>query len=266
MAVQRMALDDLIERVSSHIAAVIGRPPLPRVALAPAAAQQAAAPLAPYLDHTLLKPDATPAQVEQLCHEAQQHRFASVCVNPGYVAHCVQVLAGSNIPICTVAGFPLGATTTEVKVFEAQQAIGTGAHEIDMVLAIGLLKAGSHALVLDDIAQVVAACRAGGALCKVILETVLLTDEEKIAACVLTRYAGADFVKTSTGFAASGATVEDVALMRQVVGTALGVKASGGIRTAAAARAMLAAGASRIGTSSSVELVHHDAASGAYGL
>jgi deoxyribose-phosphate aldolase len=253
-----MTRDELVERVSRHVSEVIGLPGLPPADAAEPGAALADVPLASLIDHTLLKPEATPTQVEALCAEAREYGFASVCVNPCYVALCQRVLAEA-IPICTVVGFPLGATTTQSKVFEARQAIGSGAHEIDMVLAVGALKAAHYPATFDDIAEVVAACHEQGALCKVIIETALLQDDEKVAACRLAAHAGADFVKTSTGFAASGATPADVALMRRAVGDALGVKAAGGIRTLAAAQAMLAAGASRIGASASVQIVSTDA-------
>jgi len=223
-----------------------------RLAAAPTPPPQ---PLAGYIDHTLLKPDATPAQIERLCAEALQHRFASVCVNPCYVPLCAGLLAGSPVAVCTVIGFPLGATTTSVKVFEAAQAAGDGARELDMVIAVGLLKAGRYPEVADDIRQVVAVGHAQGALVKVIIETALLSDEEKVAACLLAARAGADFVKTSTGFAGGGASAADVALMRRAVGPEVGVKASGGVRSLADARALIAAGASRIGASAGVAII-----------
>jgi deoxyribose-phosphate aldolase len=204
------------------------------------------------IDHTLLKPEATPAQVERLCDEARRYGFASVCVNPVYVKLAAEKLAGSGVAVCTVVGFPLGATTTSIKVQEAQQAMADGASEIDMVIHIGALKAGDHDAVQKDIAAVAAACHAGGALLKVIIEAVLLSDEEKVIACQL---AGADFVKTSTGFAGGGATVEDVRLMRRAVGPHMGIKAAGGVRSYADAMAMVEAGATRIGASAGVEIV-----------
>ncbi len=215
-------------------------------------------PLARLIDHTLLKAATTPTQIEQLCGEAQQYGFASVCVNPGYVPLCRQLLADNSehgSRICTVVGFPLGATTTVTKVFEARQAIADGAREIDMVMAIGRLKAGDYVELRDDMARVVAASHADGALCKVIIETALLSNAEKVAACMLAVSAQADFVKTSTGFSSGGATIADVILMRRVVGSAVGIKAAGGIRTLADAQALLAAGATRIGTSAGVQLL-----------
>lgn len=211
--------------------------------------------LARYIDHTLLKPDATPHQVTKLCAEARDYHFASVCVNPSYVPLCARLLRGSDVAVCTVVGFPLGATTTETKAFEARQAIRSGAREIDMVLAIGRLKAGEHDYVCRDIAQVVEAARDSGAICKVILETALLSDEEKVIASTLAVRAKADFVKTSTGFASGGATVHDVMLMRAAVGRAAGVKASGGVKGLADAQALIAAGATRIGASAGVRIV-----------
>ncbi len=207
------------------------------------------------IDHTLLKPEATPAEVAELCAEAKKYEFASVCVNPGYVSLCAELLKDTNVKVCTVIGFPLGATTTEVKRFEAEQAISNGAQEIDMVINIGQLKQGNYDYVFHDINQVVLAAKKNSAVCKVILETALLTDEEKVKACIICKHAGADFVKTSTGFSKGGATVGDVALMKYVVGSAVGVKASGGIRSREDANAMIASGADRIGASASVKIV-----------
>lgn len=211
--------------------------------------------LARLIDHTLLKPDATQDQIAQLCFEARKYRFASVCVNPASVKLCTELLKGSGIPVCTVIGFPLGATPTDVKVFESQQAIREGASELDMVINVGALKSRDYELVERDIASVARACHAGNAILKVIIEAALLTDEEKVVACQLAKVAGADFVKTSTGFGPGGATPEDVALMRRVVGPSMGVKAAGGIRTFADAQKMIAAGASRIGASASVKIM-----------
>jgi deoxyribose-phosphate aldolase len=207
------------------------------------------------IDHTLLKPQATPAQVEQLCDQARRYGFASVCINPVYVRLAADQLEGSDVAVCTVVGFPLGATTTSIKVREAQQAMTDGATEIDMVIHIGALKAGDHGVVQEDIAAVSTACHERGALLKVIIEAVLLSDEEKVAACRLAQAAGADFVKTSTGFAGGGATVEDVRLMRRTVGPQMGIKAAGGIHSYADALAMVDAGATRIGASAGVEIV-----------
>ncbi|MGQ9600372.1 MAG: deoxyribose-phosphate aldolase [Anaerolineae bacterium] len=211
--------------------------------------------IARMIDHTLLKPDATQDQIAQLCYEARKYGFAAVCVNPTWVKLCSQLLKGSPVRVCTVVGFPLGATPTEVKAYEAQQAIDDGATEVDMVINIGALKSKDYALVERDIATVARTCHAGGAILKVILETALLTDEEKVIACQLAKAAGADFVKTSTGFGPGGATVRDVELMRQVVGAEMGVKAAGGIRSYQDAQAMIAAGATRIGASAGVQIV-----------
>jgi deoxyribose-phosphate aldolase len=214
-----------------------------------------AADMAKLIDHTLLKAEATPAQIRKLCEEARQYHFASVCVNPTYVPLCVGLVGNSDVKVCTVIGFPLGATSTTTKQFEAQEACRHGASEVDMVLAVGYLKHEALATVAADIAAVADAAHDHGALLKVIFETSLLTDKEKVQASVICRLAGADFVKTSTGFGGGGATVEDVALMRQVVGTRLGVKASGGIRDAAGALAMIRAGATRIGASAGATIV-----------
>lgn len=211
--------------------------------------------IASLIDHTLLKPEATRQQIEQLCTEAKQYSFASVCINPSYVKVCSGMLKESSVKVCTVIGFPLGATTTETKAFEAEKAIRDGAREVDMVINVGMLKSGEYDYVQNDIATVVRAAKSHGVLVKVIIETGLLTDEEKVKACVLARNAGANFVKTSTGFSKGGATVGDIALMRKVVGSALGVKASGGVRTQEDAKALIASGADRIGASASVMIV-----------
>lgn len=215
--------------------------------------------LAHMIDHTLLKPDATQDQIAQLCFEARKYGFASVCVNSTNVKLCAELLKGSGVPVCAVIGFPLGAMTTDAKVFEAQQAIRDGASELDMVINVGAVKSRDYELVRNDIASIARACHAGNAILKVIIEAVLLTDEEKVIACQLAKVAGADFVKTSTGFGPGGATAEDVALMRRVVGPNLGVKAAGGIRTLADAQKMIAAGASRIGASASVKILQEAA-------
>jgi deoxyribose-phosphate aldolase len=211
--------------------------------------------LACYIDHTLLKPEATEAQIVQLCEEARRYHFKAVCVNPTWVKRCVAVLSGTDTCVATVAGFPLGASLPEVKAFEAQQVVEAGAREVDMVINIGALKDKDYALVTRDIAAVVRAARAGSALTKVIIEAALLNDDEKKTACQLACEAGAEFVKTSTGFSAGGATAHDVALMRQVVGPAVGIKAAGGIKTYADALAMIHAGANRIGASASVKII-----------
>jgi deoxyribose-phosphate aldolase len=211
--------------------------------------------LAGMIDHTLLKPDATPDQIAQLCFEARKYGFASVCINPAWVSLCAQLLQGSSVKVCTVIGFPLGASAPEVKAFETQNAIDHGATEIDMVINIGALKARDLDLVAKDIREVVNVAHARVPIVKVILETVLLTDEEKTIACLISKEAGADFVKTSTGFAGGGATVHDVALMRRVVGPNMGVKASGGVRTYEDAENMVKAGATRIGASAGVKII-----------
>lgn len=225
-------------------------------------ATPAKADLAAMIDHTLLKPEATPDQIAQLCYEARKHGFAAVCVNPTHVRLAAQLLRGSSVAVCTVVGFPLGATPPEVKAYEAQLALDQGASEIDMVINIGALKSRDYEMVARDIRAVVRVCRARTppALVKVILEAALLTDEEKIAACLLAKECGADFVKTSTGFAAGGATTADVALMRRVVGPKMGVKAAGGVRTKSEAEGMVAAGATRIGASAGVKIVQESGA------
>ncbi len=246
-------MEELIAQAARRLAAIPGLPAGAR--LGRPAPRASDIPIAGLIDHTLLKPDATPAQVDALCDEAIRYRFASVCVNPTFVPQCARRLAGTPVAVCTVIGFPLGATTTKTKVFEATQAAANGAGELDMVIAIGRLKAGELREVAEDIAAVVEAGHAAGALVKVIIETALLTDEEKAIACMLAARAGADFVKTSTGFSGGGATAADVALMRRVVGPEVGVKASGGVRTLADAQAMIAAGADRIGASAGVAIV-----------
>src|SRR5512134_3857455 len=211
--------------------------------------------LAKYIDHTLLKPDATQQEVAQLCFEAKKHGFASVCVNPTWVSLSAQLLQGSQVKVCTVIGFPLGATSSETKAFETENAIKQGATEIDMVINIGALKARDLDTVARDIRGVVNAAHAREIIVKVIIETVLLNDEEKTIACLLSKEAGADFVKTSTGFAGGGATTHDVALMRKAVGPEMGVKASGGVRTFEDAESMIKAGATRIGASAGVKII-----------
>jgi deoxyribose-phosphate aldolase len=214
--------------------------------------------LAGMIDHTLLKPDATSDKIAQLCFEAKKYHFASVCVNPTHVKLCADLLKDSDVAVCTVIGFPLGATSPEVKAFETRNALDNGATEIDMVLNIGALKAGETDLVAKDIRGVVEVAHAAKALVKVIIETALLTDEEKVVACLLAKEAGADYVKTSTGFSGGGATVHDIALMRRTVGPDLGVKASGGIHTHEEAEALVAAGATRIGASAGVKIIRAD--------
>lgn len=211
--------------------------------------------VASMIDHTLLKPDATRTDIETLCREAADYRFASVCVNPTWVALCARLLQGSGVKVCSVVGFPLGATTADVKHYETRRAIFDGAREIDMVINVGALKSGDVRLVERDIESVAAPCRDAGVLSKVIIEAALLNDDEKVTACTLAKAAGADYVKTSTGFGPGGATVADVALMRRVVGEEMGVKAAGGVRDYQGLRAMVAAGATRIGASAGVRIV-----------
>jgi len=215
--------------------------------------------LAHHIDHTLLKPEATRSEIMKVCDEALAYGFAAVVVNPCWIREVAQRLRGSEVKPCTVVGFPLGATVTDVKVFETRRAIFDGARELDMVINIGALKSGDDDLVEDDIRRVVEACHENDALCKVIIETALLTKEEKVKACLLARRAGADFVKTSTGFSKAGATIEDVALMRRIVGPEVGVKAAGGIRSAEIAQQMIQAGAKRIGASVGVKIVQEAA-------
>jgi deoxyribose-phosphate aldolase len=207
------------------------------------------------IDHTLLKPDATRTEIEKLCREAAEFHFATVCVNPAWVATAASLLRGSGVGVCSVVGFPLGATTGDVKQYETRRAIFDGATEIDMVINIGALKSGDLRTVERDIEAVVDPCRQCGVVSKVIIEAALLTDEEKITASTLTKAAGADFVKTSTGFGPGGATVADVALMRRVVGAEMGVKAAGGVRDLEGLKAMVAAGATRVGASAGVKIV-----------
>ena len=216
--------------------------------------------IAALIDHTILKPEATRADVIKVCREARQYNFASVCVNPYWVPLVRAELQGSPVKVCTVVGFPLGATSTEAKVAETAAALRAGAQEIDMVINVGALRSGDHDAVKQDIQQVVRVSHDARAIVKVILETALLNDNEKAVACTLAKLAGADFVKTSTGFSTSGATAHDVALMRSVVGPEMGVKASGGIRTLEDLQKMAAAGASRIGASASVKIVEATAA------
>ena len=211
--------------------------------------------LAQYIDHTLLTADATAEDIDQLCDEAERYGFASVCINPTWVKRAATRLRGTGVPVCTVIGFPLGATSTDVKAMEARKALRDGAREVDMVINVGALKSGDEETVYNDIVRVVDAAHEVGAVCKVILETALLSDEEKVIASALAKRARADFVKTSTGFGPGGATVYDVALMRETVGPEMGVKASGGVRTADDAEDMIAAGATRIGASAGVQIV-----------
>lgn len=211
--------------------------------------------LARMIDHTLLKPEATVEQVVELCAEAKKYTFASVCINPSFVPLCAKLLKDTPVKVCTVIGFPLGATSTQAKSFETEQTIRDGATEVDMVINIGMLKSQEYDYVENDIFAVVSTAKRHRVLTKVIIESALLTDEEKIKACILSKKAGADFVKTSTGFAKGGATAGDIALMRKVVGSAMGVKASGGVRTRKEAIQMVESGADRIGASASVKIV-----------
>lgn len=211
--------------------------------------------LAGMIDHTLLKPDASLSEINRLCNEAIEYGFASVCVNPSFVSECFDIVKSSNVKVCTVIGFPLGATTTQVKIFEAEEAIKNGAEEIDMVINIGRLKSNDYEYVFNDIKQLAEIAKKNLCVLKVIIETCLLSDEEKIKACILSKEAGADFVKTSTGFSSGGATARDVALMKFVVGDNLSVKASGGIRTYVDAIDMISAGASRLGASAGVKIL-----------
>ena len=214
--------------------------------------------IAGYIDHTLLKPEASPADIDHLCDEAVEYGFAAVCINPAWVARAARRLYGTGVAVASVVGFPLGANTPAIKAMETRQALRDGAREIDMVINIGALKGGEHDLVRRDIAGVSDACREVGALNKVIIEAACLTDEEKVIACRLAKAARAHFVKTSTGFGPGGATVFDVALMREVVGEKMGVKAAGGIHTADEVRQMITAGATRIGASAGVRIVSGD--------
>ncbi|MGO9893914.1 MAG: deoxyribose-phosphate aldolase [Bryobacteraceae bacterium] len=216
--------------------------------------------IAGVIDHTILKPEATRADLLKVCQEARQYGFATVCVNPYWVPLVRGELAGSTVKVCTVVGFPLGATSTEAKVAEAAAALRAGAQEIDMVMNVGALRSGDRMAVERDIREVVEVSHRAGAIVKVILETALLDDPQKVVASTLAKLAGADFVKTSTGFNKAGATAHDVALMRSVVGPSIGVKAAGGIRTLADLEAMTAAGATRIGASASVKIVEATAA------
>ena len=219
------------------------------------AAGGAPAEVAAMIDHTLLKPDATRQNITDLCREAAQFRFATVCVNPAWVAACAKLLQGTSVGVCAVVGFPLGATTPDVKGYETRRVIFDGAREVDMVINVGALKSGELHAVERDIEAVTGPCHDCGAITKVIIEAALLTDDEKVAACTLAKAAGADYVKTSTGFGPGGATPADVALMRRVVGAEMGVKAAGGIRDLEGVQAMIAAGATRVGASAGVKIL-----------
>lgn len=242
---------DIIADLLSQATSYEKELPAPPPALVPPQGTE----IAGWIDHTLLKPEATSEQIRTLCEEARQYNFASVCINPAFVPLASGLLQGSAIMVCTVVGFPLGATLPTQKAFEALSCINHGAVEIDMVLNIGALKGQAYGLVLNEIQTVTQVAHNQRAIVKVILETALLTRQEKIIACLISKAAGADFVKTSTGFGPGGATVEDVELMRRVVGTELEVKAAGGIRTLADARAMIQAGASRLGASAGVKII-----------
>ncbi|MBE6164076.1 MAG: deoxyribose-phosphate aldolase [Streptococcus gallolyticus] len=215
-----------------------------------------------YIDHTLLKPESTQTQIDRLIEEAVEHQFASVCVNPTWVSYAAKALKGTEVNVCTVIGFPLGANTSSVKAFETKDAVANGADEIDMVINIGQLKSGQYDAVEADIRAVVEA--SGDKLVKVIIETCLLTDDEKVKACQLAVAAGADYVKTSTGFSTAGANIADVTLMRKTVGPNIGVKAAGGTRSYADAEAFIKAGATRIGTSAGVAIVNGETANSSY--
>ena len=241
----------LTARVEEKIKVVLST----RASASASAVQLSADKLASLIDHTALKPDTTAERIVALCQEAKAYRFAAVCVNPMHVALCRQLLDGTSVEVATVAGFPLGATLPEVKAYEAQRSIAAGATEIDMVLNVGALKDRQYERVLQDIAGVVQVCHVRDVILKVIIEAALLTDEEKVAACVLAQESGADFCKTSTGFGPGGATPEDVALMRRTVGPGMGVKAAGGIRSYQDALRMVGAGATRIGASSGVAII-----------
>lgn len=243
-------MNEIIQQARTAVEAAIGPVHIEQGNYTPVSADDVAG----IIDHTLLKADATPDQIEKLCAEAKTHGFASVCVNPVYVQRCALLLAGTSVKVCTVIGFPLGANTTDVKAFEARNAVNRGATEVDMVIPIGLLKAGELKAVYEDIEAVVDGVK-GRALTKVIIETALLTDVEKATACLLAVAAGADFVKTSTGFSTGGATPADVALMRATVGLSAGVKASGGVRCMEDAEAVMHAGANRIGCSAGVAIM-----------
>jgi len=221
-------------------------------------ASQVPVDLAKYIDHTALKPETTADDIDQLCQEAAEYRFASVCVNPTWVKRAATHLRGTDVKVCSVIGFPLGAATSEIKAMEARRAIRDGAREVDMVINVGALRSGLDDVVLTDIEKVVDSAHEAGAIVKVILETSLLSDEQKVIASSLAKRAKADFVKTSTGFGGGGATVYDVALMRETVGPDMGVKASGGVRTKSDVEDMIAAGATRIGASAGVQIVSGD--------
>jgi deoxyribose-phosphate aldolase len=264
---QNQLIDKIVAEVVARMAPAGGAsaPASPQPAAGSASAVPALAPadVAAYIDHTMLRPEAPNALFDKLCQEALQYRFCSVCVNSCRIAYVARRLQGSDVKVCSVVGFPLGAMTSRSKAFEAREAIEDGASEIDMVINIGLLKAGDYRAVEEDIRAVRRATRANTVL-KVIIETAFLTQDEKVMACELSRKAGADFVKTCTGFGGGGATVEDISLMRRTVGRDMGVKASGGVRTYKTALALIGAGASRLGCVSSVAIVTGAEGSGSY--
>lgn len=256
-----MDQDELIDRITKEVIQRLNqksetheKPGQGDIPVSSSSHRMSAAELAAYIDHTLLRPEAVISQFEQLCNEAVKHKFKSVCVNSSWISFVAKKLRGTGVKICSVIGFPLGEMDTRSKAFEARNALGNGADELDMVINVGALKSGNLKLVEEDIRAIKRACRSTTVL-KVILETGLLTDDEKIIACEISRKAGADFVKTSTGFSGSGATVHDVALMRRIVGPAMGVKASGGIRNFDQAVALINAGANRLGCGSSVDVI-----------
>jgi deoxyribose-phosphate aldolase len=254
-----ITMNDIISQARAAVEAAIGSVHIEEGSYTPVPAAEATA----IIDHTLLKADASPEAIDKLCEEAKTYNFFSVCVNPVYVPRAAKNLADSQVKVCTVVGFPLGATTTETKAFEARDAVEKGAHEIDMVISVGLLKAGELKAVYEDIKAVVDAV-GDRALTKVILETALLTDVEKAIACLLAAAAGADFVKTSTGFSTGGATPEDIRLMRETVGPNIGVKASGGVRSLEDALNMMEAGANRIGCSAGVAIAKGQTSASSY--
>ncbi len=235
--------------------------PEPTASLAGPSVVELESGFASLIDHTLLKPDASRDDIRKLCEEAVRFGFASVCINPWNVPLAAELVRGTKVKVCTVIGFPLGATLSRVKIYEAEEAIKLGAQEVDMVINIGALKSGHDDMVQSDIRGVVEAAHRGGAICKVIFETSLLTVEEKVRAALASKRAGADFVKTSTGFSTGGATAEDVAIMRAIVGSEIGVKASGGVRTFDDLKKMVCAGATRIGASASVKIMEQAAGS-----
>ena len=262
-----MDQNQLIEKIVAEVVARMGSKAAAGGAQVPAQAAGTAAPLpselARYIDHTLLKPEATEEQMKKLCEEASQHHFYSVCVNSSWAEYCARKLGGTGVKVCAVVGFPLGAMDSRAKAFEARTAIANGANEIDMVMNVGAMKAKNLKLVREDMLSVRRACRTGIVL-KVILETCMLSDEEKVLACQIAKDVEADFVKTSTGFNKAGATVADIALMRRTVGPKMGVKAAGGVRSYEDAVAMIRAGATRLGTSSGVLLVSGQKIEGGY--